>query len=156
MHLSVGHGGPQKGQALMASSWLTPCPKCGSCLWGTECLWAEPLCPRGQGQGLHCHPKGACCPYGYPASPRAPVSHSPRVPVTSKRAHHSPRVPLAPPKDVCDLQRCWLSPKVPVAPGSTRSPPKGLELGDTSASPSCPLELLPPGGLNLTILAFFY
>lgn len=36
------------------------------------------------------------------------------------------------------------------------SPPEGLEVGDASASPSCPLELLLPGGLNLTILAFFY
>lgn len=35
------------------------------------------------------------------------------------------------------------------------SPPEGLEVGDASASPSCPLELLLPGGLNLTILAFF-
>lgn len=35
------------------------------------------------------------------------------------------------------------------------SPPEGLEVGDASASPSCPLELLLLGGLNLTILAFF-
>lgn len=36
------------------------------------------------------------------------------------------------------------------------NPLEGLEVCDASTSPSCPLELLLPGGLNLTILAFFY
>lgn len=54
------------------------------------------------------------------------------------------------------MPRVPVTPKVPPAPRSARSPPEGLELAAAGASPSCPLELLLPGGLNLTILAFFY
>lgn len=34
-------------------------------------------------------------------------------------------------------------------------PPQGLEVGDASASPSHPLELLLPSGLNLYNFSFF-
>lgn len=64
-----------------------------------------------------------------------------------KGAHHPQRCLLPP--------RVLPPPKVPMAPGCTRGLPEGLEQGDASTSPSCPLELLLPGGLNLYNFSFF-
>lgn len=113
--------------------WLHPglhraphVPKCGSCLWGTErpqgcwCLRAEPLCPRGQGQGLH-----ELIPL---PPPRVPVT--PKVPAAPTGTPH-PRgcLSVTPPKGACHLQK-------------SPSPPKGAScptrMSVTSKGAGCP------------------
>lgn len=153
-----------RGWALMGSSWLapsTPCPQAWQ-LSGGPGDWVSPsaasVCgltpsvPRGTGPRF-----ALTCPCATP--PKVPAApnrghHPPKVPITPQGCLSPPMVPAAP-KGSCHLQRCRLPPKVPVAPGNARSPPEGLELGDTSASPSCPLELLPPGGLKPYNFSFF-